>query len=107
MSHMIAHHAQAIEMAHLAPTHGASPSVCTLAERIINAQQDEIVTMQRWLRVRDQPVPEANSAGTQMMMNGVEHVMLMPGMLTEDQMKQLEAARGPEFDHLFLTFMIQ
>ena len=40
-------------------------------------------------------------------MNGVEHDMLMPGMLTEAQMKQLDQARGPEFDRLFLTFMIQ
>ena len=42
-----------------------------------------------------------------LMMNGVEHVMLMPGMLTEAQMKQLDQARGAEFDRLFLTFMIQ
>jgi uncharacterized protein (DUF305 family) len=33
--------------------------------------------------------------------------MLMPGMLTPEQMKQLDAARGTEFDRLFLTFMIQ
>ena len=33
--------------------------------------------------------------------------MLMPGMLTEEQMKMLDAARGPEWDRLFLTFMIQ
>ncbi len=42
-----------------------------------------------------------------MTMNGMEHEMLMPGMLTEDQMHQLDQARGPEFDRLFLTFMIQ
>ncbi|MEO8910142.1 MAG: DUF305 domain-containing protein [Gemmatimonadaceae bacterium] len=107
MSHMIGHHAQAIAMARWAPTHGASPSVRTLADRIINAQQDEIATMQRWLRDRNQPVPEANPAGMKMMMGGVEHVMLMPGMLTEAQMKQLDQARGPEFDRLFLTFMMQ
>jgi uncharacterized protein (DUF305 family) len=107
MSGMIAHHSQAIVMARWAPTHGASPSVLTLCERIINAQQDEIVTMQTWLRDRQQPVPEPNAAGMKMMMNGQEQVMLMPGMLTEDQMKQLDAARGPDFDRLFLTFMIQ
>ena len=33
--------------------------------------------------------------------------MLMPGMLTEEQMKQLDEARGSEFDRLFLTLMIQ
>jgi len=107
MSGMIGHHAQAIVMAKWAPSHGASPSVRRLAERIINAQQDEIATMQRWLGDRQKPVPEATPAGMKMMMGGVEHVMLMPGMLTETQMKQLDQAKGPEFDRLFLTFMIQ
>ncbi|HET6760614.1 MAG TPA: DUF305 domain-containing protein [Gemmatimonadaceae bacterium] len=107
MSAMIGHHAQAIVMANWGPTHGASASVLRLAERIINAQDDEIATMQRWLRDRLKPVPEARPTGMKMMMNGVEHEMLMPGMLTEAQMKQLDQARGPEFDRLFLTFMIQ
>jgi uncharacterized protein (DUF305 family) len=106
MSHMIGHHAQALVMAGWAPTHGASPSVRTLAERIINAQQDEIASMQRWLRDRGKPVPEVSPTG--MGMQGhVHHQMLMPGMLTEAQMRQLEEAKGPEFDRLFLTFMIQ
>lgn len=107
MSGMIGHHAQAIEMARWAPSHGAAAAVRTLAERIINAQHDEIARMQTWLADRLQPVPEATSAGLKMKMNGVEHVMLMPGMLTEAQMKQLDQARGPEFDRLFLIFMIQ
>ena len=107
MSGMIGHHAQAIVMANWAPTHGASPAVRRLAERIINAQQDEIATMQRWLGDRLQPVPEALPTGMKMTMNGVEHVMLMPGMLTDAQMKQLDQARGAEFDRLFLLFMIQ
>jgi len=107
MSSMISHHAQAIVMSKWAPTHGASASVQTLAARIINAQQDEIATMRQWLRDRLQPVPEASATGMKMMMDGIEQEMLMPGMLTETQMKQLDAARGPEFDRLFLTFMIQ
>jgi uncharacterized protein (DUF305 family) len=107
MSGMIGHHAQAIVMARWAPSHGASPSVRTLAERIINAQQDEIATMQHWLRDRQQPVPDAVATGMRMQMNGMEHEMLMPGMLTDAQMKELDAARGPEFDRLFLTDMIQ
>ncbi|HMI46087.1 MAG TPA: DUF305 domain-containing protein [Gemmatimonadaceae bacterium] len=107
MGGMIGHHAQAIVMSRWAPTHGASPSLLVLTERIINAQQDEIAAMQRWLRDRNQPVPEARPTGMRMMMNGVEHDMLMPGMLTADQMKQLDQARGKEFDRLFLTFMIQ
>ena len=107
MSAMIGHHAQAIVMAGWAPTHGASASVLTLAARIINAQQDEINTMQGWLHDRRQPVPEAKPGPMKMMMNGMEHEMLMPGMLTDDQMTQLDQARGAEFDRRFLTFMIQ
>jgi uncharacterized protein (DUF305 family) len=105
MSGMIGHHSQALLMAGWAPGHGASPSVRILAERIASGQQDEIVTMQQWLRDRGQPVPEASATGMKMMMNG--HEMLMPGMLTEAQLDQLDRARGPEFDRLFLAFMIQ
>jgi len=94
MSGMISHHAQAISMARLAKANGARPAVVTLAGRVINAQQDEIALMQNWLRDRRQPVPEPNPAGMRMVMNGVEHDMLMPGMLTPEQMSQLTAARG-------------
>ena len=107
MSHMIGHHAQAIVMSGWAPTHGASNSVRILAERIINAQQDEIASMQRWLRNRGKPVPEARPTPMKMKMDGMEHEMLMPGMLTEAQMKELDQARGEQFDRLFLTYMIQ
>ncbi len=107
MGGMIGHHAQAIVMSGWAPSHGASPTVLTLAERIINAQQDEIAAMQRWLRARHQPVPEASAHGIMMKMDGMEHEMTMPGMLTDSQMKELDAARGKEFDRLFLTYMIQ
>jgi uncharacterized protein (DUF305 family) len=106
MTGMIGHHAQAITMAGWAPGHGASASVRTLCERIANEQQDEITTMSQWLADHHQPVPDPH-AGMKMTMNGTEHEMLMPGMLTGQQMKQLDAARGPEFDRLFLTFMIQ
>jgi len=107
MGGMIHHHAQAIVMSRWAPTHGASKSVTTLAERIINAQQDEILSMQRWLRSHGQPVPEPDPHGMMMEMGGMKHEMLMPGMLTDEQMKQLDAARGKDFDLLFLRFMIQ
>jgi uncharacterized protein (DUF305 family) len=105
MSHMIGHHAQALTMAGWAPTHGASPSVRTLAERIINGQQDEIASMQRWLRDRGHS-PSASSGHAIHEMHGM-HEMLMPGMLTETQMMELDQARGGEFDRLFLTYMIQ
>lgn len=107
MTDMIAHHAQAIVMSGWAPSHGASGSVQTLAKRIINSQQDEIRTMQMWLRDRRQPVPDPNAMPMHMDMQGGGQMKLMPGMLTDEQMRQLDAARGPEFDRLFLTFMIQ
>jgi uncharacterized protein (DUF305 family) len=107
MRGMIAHHAQALIMAGWAQSHGAGSSVQTLCSRILNAQKDEINIMQTWLRDRGQPVPEAKAVPMKMMMNGMEHEMLMPGMLTDDQLKQLDAARGVEFDKLFLRDMIQ
>ena len=107
MDGMIAHHAQALVMAGWAASHGASPSVRTLTDRIINAQRDEIAGMQKWLRDRHQPVPEPSPHGMTMNMNGMQHEMVMPGMLSEIQLKQLDDARGKEFDRLFLSFMIQ
>jgi uncharacterized protein (DUF305 family) len=107
MSTMMHHHAQAIVMSKMAPTHGASEALLRLTQRIINAQSDEIAMMSRWLADRNQPIPTPNPAGEVMQMDGMTHTTLMPGMLTEEQMKQLDAARGPEFDRLFLTFMIQ
>ncbi len=107
MSGMISHHAQAIKMTKWSATHGASTAVVRLSERIATSQGDEIAFMQSWLRDRRQLVPEPDPAGMKMTMGGAEHVMLMPGMLTPEQMAQLDAARGKEFDRLFLTFMIQ
>jgi uncharacterized protein (DUF305 family) len=104
MSGMIGHHAQALVMAGWAPSHGASPAIRTLCERIINGQQDEIATMQRWLKDRGLPVPDTTPMTMDM---GSMHHELMPGMLTDEQMKDLDQARGPEFDRKFLTYMIQ
>jgi len=107
MTGMISHHAQAIKMAKWSAAHGANPAVVRLSERIATSQADEIALMQSWLRDRNQPAPEPDPAGMKMSMGGAEHVMLMPGMLSPEQMTQLDAARGNEFDRLFLTFMIQ
>jgi len=107
MSGMIDHHAQAILIAGWAPSHGASASVRALCERIVVGQRDEIGLMQRWLRERGLPVPDGNASHAHDM-PGMDHsAALMPGMLTPTQLAQLDAARGPEFDRLFLTFMIQ
>ncbi|HTK30041.1 MAG TPA: DUF305 domain-containing protein [Vicinamibacterales bacterium] len=107
MSGMIPHHAQAVIMAGWAPTHGARQDVSVLCERIVVAQRDEIAMMQTWLRDRGLPVPDATSTRHKMKMDGMEHEMLMPGMLTDEEMTALDRARGPEFDRLFLQGMIR
>jgi uncharacterized protein (DUF305 family) len=108
MTGMIAHHAQALVMADLAPARAASPAVQTLCARIINAQQDEIAAMQQWLRDRGQAVPDVHIEGLTLMVHGVAgHHLHMPGMLSRTQLEELDGARGPAFDRLFLTYMIQ
>jgi uncharacterized protein (DUF305 family) len=107
ISGMIPHHSQAIAMARLAPGRHQDPAIGRLAARIINAQLDEINVMQAWLRDRQLPVPEAMPMGMVHKMDGMNHQMLMPGMLTREQMQELEAARGKDFDRLFLTYMIR
>lgn len=105
MSGMIAHHAQAILVADWAPSHDAGAAVRVVCERIAVAQRDEIAFMQRWLAERGEPVPPADPRGLRM--PGIDHPMPMPGMLTAEQLAQLDGARGAEFDRWFLTFMIQ
>ena len=107
MAGMIPHHAQAVIMAGWAPSHGARTDVAVLCERIVVGQRDEIAMMRTWLGDRGQIVPDATSTRHRMKMNGVEHEMLMPGMLTDEEMAALDRARGPEFDRLFLVGMIK
>ncbi len=104
VSGMIGHHAQAVLMAGWAQSHGASPSVQALCERIVVAQRDEIKFMQRWLRERNLPVPDGDTS--HMMMAGM-NMKLMPGMLTPEQLTELDKARGADWDRLFLKDMIQ
>jgi uncharacterized protein (DUF305 family) len=110
MTGMIGHHAQALIMAAMAPTHGAGPEVSVLAARIDNAQRGEISWMQQWLRDRGQDVPEVHIEGTRLMIHGAgghhDHTA-MPGMLSDAQLAELDAARGAVFDRLFLRYMIQ
>lgn len=100
---MIHHHAQALVMARMAESHGASSQIRVLAGRIINAQNDEIALMQHWLKERglDAPDPAHMDHGS----HG-QH-MAMPGMLTPEQMQRLDAAQGADFDRIFLQLMIQ
>lgn len=108
MTGMIGHHAQALIMSAFAESNNASPAIQTLAARIINAQNDEIRIMQNWLRKRDQPVPHVMIEGSSLMIHGVDdhHALHMPGMLSQEQLDELEAAKGVDFDRLFLEYMM-
>ena len=103
MSGMIYHHAQALLIAGWAPSHGASADVQTLCARIVRGQTDEIDLLSQWLAERHEPVPHVEPEHLRHGMS--EH--MMPGMLSADQLDQLDRARGAQFDELFLRFMIQ
>ena len=105
MQHMIMHHAQAVEMTALIESHTQNARLRLLGERISRSQSDEIGFMKRWLSARGEPVspPMQHMHGMDMS----THQMMMPGMLTQEQMGALKKAKGQEFDHLFLTGMIQ
>lgn len=111
MTGMIAHHAQALVMSRMAPENGASPEIRTLASRIINAQKDEIASMQQWLRDRDQPVPEFEIDGIDLSVtiNGEPYTMYkkMKGVLSDRQIQELSQAKDNEFNRLFLKYMIE
>jgi len=106
MQGMIMHHAQAVEMTALIESHTENKDVRSLGARISHSQSDEIKFMKRWLATRGQPVSQTMSDNHHMHMSHGS-MMLMPGMLTAEQMEALRKASGAEFDRLFLTGMIQ
>ncbi|MDR9365578.1 MAG: DUF305 domain-containing protein [Balneolaceae bacterium] len=124
---MISHHAQALIMSDLAPKNNASPAIQRLASRIINAQKDEIQSMQKWLGDRNQPVPavqidglilnivmepaeEPASSHQQMSHSHSGHSAMdhsgMPGMLTQEELNDLSEQEWKDFDRAFLEYMI-
>jgi uncharacterized protein (DUF305 family) len=116
MQGMIMHHAQAVEMTALIDDRTANENLRLLGSRISHSQADEMRYMERWLRLRGEPIsmpmPSMSSMPSMQHMPGMnmskpQHQMLMPGMLTQEQMDALKAAKGAEFDRLFLNGMIQ
>jgi uncharacterized protein (DUF305 family) len=120
MQAMIVHHAQAVVMSDWAPSHGARPDLQVLCKRIALSQRDEITVMQQWLRKRHLATPDPlhmlsgdatdihDSSGMGMPgMDMGDHPMMMEGMLTPEQMRQLDSARDSTFDRLYLTGMIR
>ncbi|HEY5883797.1 MAG TPA: DUF305 domain-containing protein [Pyrinomonadaceae bacterium] len=110
MQHMIIHHAQAVEMTALIASHTDNKEIRTLGARISKSQSDEIKFMERWLRLRGQEtsipmneMPAVHAHGE----HRSSEKLLMPGMLSKEQMDALINANGREFDRLFLSGMIQ
>ena len=97
MQGMIAHHSQAIVMSRMAESHGANPQVLKLSNKIDQSQLPEIRLMQGWLTRNNQFAPDTSSWRN----------MMMAGMLTPEQLKELDAARGVDFDRAYLQMMIQ
>ncbi len=94
---MIPHHAQAVEMAAMVDGKDVDPAVADLAAQIADAQEPEIATMSSWLEEWDEPVPDPSGSMP----------MDMPGMMSEDQMASLEAARGAAFQTAWLEMMVE
>jgi uncharacterized protein (DUF305 family) len=97
MQGMIAHHAQAIHMSKMAAAHRVNAHLLKFAQKIDQSQTAEIRLMQQWLGANKQFIPDTSSW----------RMMQMPGMLTTEQLQQLDAATGEDFDRLFLELMIQ
>jgi len=96
---MIPHHEQAVQMANLAPMQAQSAEVEQLAADIEAAQGPEIKTMTGWLKSWGEDVSMAG-------MDGGNSSMDMPGLMSTADMNQLMAAKGADFDMMFLTMMI-
>ena len=99
MQGMIGHHAQALEMTALLYERSTWQDIRMLAQRIDVSQADEIKMMQDWLKVRAAEIPSIDT-------HHAHGAVLMPGMLTPDQMAELAAGTGAEIDRLFLEYMI-
>jgi uncharacterized protein (DUF305 family) len=101
MQDMIAHHLQAVEMTALVEARTERADIRRLARRIEASQDDEIAVMRRWLEVRGEAVPGPHAH------HGHGGHAPMPGMLSAEEIARLAAARGAEFDRLFLESMIR
>jgi uncharacterized protein (DUF305 family) len=99
VQHMIVHHQQALEMAGLVADRSGRDDLPTMAERIVESQESEIALMEKWLADRGEDPPDPADPVH------ADHE-LMPGMATSAQLADLEAARGPAFDALFLDLML-
>jgi len=103
---MIPHHAQATEMVNMARGRGLDPEVQAIADGILAAQTTEVEMMVDWLTDWDQPIPATSQDHANAHGEGMEMDTDMPGMMSEDEMADLDTARGEEFQTMWLEMMI-
>ena len=105
---MLPHHAQALSMVDLTLGRKLDPEVADLAEQIRDTQVPETETMVDWLTEWGEPIPETSrdhaNADSH---DGMEMGSDMPGILTGEEMQELEDAPDAEFEQLFLEMMIE
>lgn len=94
---MYPHHAQAVEMAKLVPSRSQNQELITLAKSVEQAQSPEMQQISTLLQAFGKPAPSTTMGGHQG----------MSGMMTDDQMKQLEKLSGAEFDKMWMRMMIE
>ena len=107
MQGMIMHHSQAVEMTDLMPKRTHNKALLEFGRRISISQSDEMKSMKQWLEDRGKPTTMDHSHMVHTPGMDMNAMMMMPGMLTPQQMQALAKASGPTFDRLFLTGMIQ
>ncbi|BCJ64653.1 DUF305 domain-containing protein [Polymorphospora rubra] len=93
---MIPHHEQALVMARLVADRGDNAGLRSIAERILAAQEPEIKTLETWLSDR--------GLGRD---GGGRHQHSMSGMQSAEALSRLTAARGAEFDRMFVDMMAE
>lgn len=97
MQNMIPHHGQAVDMAVLVEDRTNNEEIIDIAGRIRKSQADEIAFMRDWLEQRDENPDIDHSMH-------MDHSLM--GMASAEQMQELAAAQGSEFDRIFLSLMI-
>lgn len=102
---MLPHHQQAVDMAKMAAEKATNAKVKDLASRIEGAQDPEIQQLTDMLDQWDASMP---GMSTMSEMPGMDHGnMSGDGMMTDEEMQQLETATGADFDRMWVQMMIK
>jgi len=107
---MIPHHAQALQMVDMTMGRSLDPEVAALTEDIRDAQTPEIEAMTQWLTAWGKPIPETPRDHTNAGHDGMSGMDMsgdeMPGMMSSDELAELDAAADADFRDMWLTMMI-